>query len=311
MKSKDPEAASAPAESRPKDFRALRESGLPPGLGKSIGSAIGAARDRVAHLLIRLRATPNRVTVLGFLLTCGSGYCLARGASHQVPYWYSGAGGGAAASLWPLAAGLLLIASAACDMLDGAVARVGNMGSRFGGILDSTVDRFSDTAIYLGCAIHFAWHGNITYQILAFVALGNTFLISYIKARAEDVIPDCSVGWWQRGERYVAILLGCFFGHMAFVLWQQAVLCAFTVWRRLEYAYRAVQALDHDQPPPSKLPPDTWWGRCILWYYPRGTWQHDVVAGANIVAIIVVPLVWSPMLAVGEFVDPIRTWLGH
>ncbi len=268
-------------------------------------------RDTLARVLIRFGATPNRITVLGFLLTCGTGVCLAYGAGHQVPYAYSGAAGPGPTSLWPLWAGLFLLLSAACDMLDGAVARVGNMSSKFGEVLDSTLDRFSDTAIYVGCAVYFAWHENVTYQVLAFLALGNTFLISYIKARAEDVVPGCcGVGWWQRGERYVALLLGCFFGHMPFVLWQQALLPAFTVFRRLEYAGRAIRAFERNAPPPPKLALRAWWGRLILWYYPRGTWQFDVVAGTNIASIIALPWLWSPLLGTGAYLDPLRSWLG-
>ena len=281
----------------------------PTGPGRAIGAGFRWARDHVATGLIKLGATPNRITVAGFLLTCGTGVCLAYGAGDQVAYWYSPAGGGPT-SAWPLWAGIFLVLSAACDMLDGAVARLANLRSTFGEVLDSTLDRFSDIAIYLGCVVFFAWRGNVTYQILAVVAVANTFLISYVKARAEDVIDDCGVGWWQRGERYVALLLGCFFGHMPFVLWQQALLPAFTVFRRFDYARRAIGALERGAPPPSKLPPDTWWGRMMWWYYPRNRWQFDVVAATNISSIIVIPLLWEPMLAVGEYADPVRTWFG-
>ncbi len=116
--------------------------------------------------------------------------------------------GGPVASWYPLAALAWLFVAAACDMLDGAVARSGNLHSRFGAVLDSTVDRFSDIAIWGACALYFAAAGNVTYCLLTFLALSNTFLISYVKARAEDLIPDCSVGFWQRGERFFAILVG-------------------------------------------------------------------------------------------------------
>ena len=122
---------------------------------------------------------------------------------------------------WPALAALFLFAAFACDMLDGAVARVGHLGSRSGAVLDSAVDRFSDMAIYLACALHFALlpQPNVTYQLLAVLALCNGVLISYIKARAENMIEDCTVGYWLRGERCAALLIGCTFGHMPAVLW--------------------------------------------------------------------------------------------
>jgi hypothetical protein len=125
------------------DFCQLRASGEAGGVSRAIGSGFASARDSLARLLIGIGATPNRLTVAGFFMTIGAGYCLARGASQQLPYFSTGAG---PVGWWPLwAAGFLILASA-FDMLDGAVARLGNMSSRFGAILDSVVDRFSDMA---------------------------------------------------------------------------------------------------------------------------------------------------------------------
>ena len=279
------------------------------GHGRRIGAAISSLRDYIARGLVRLGVTPNGVTIFGFFLTCGAGWCLAYGAGQQVLYWRWGHTDGDA-SRWGLGAGIFLILSAACDMLDGAVARVGKLRSEVGAVLDSTLDRFSDIAIFLGIAWYFAWHGNLTYTVLAYVALCNTFLISYIKARAEDVIPDCTVGWWQRGERYVALLLGCFFGHMPAVLWQLSLSAGFTVIRRLEYAWRAVRAFEQGRPQPTQGPPAAWWGRLMLWYYPRRTWQHDVVAAFHISYIIFAPLFVPALRATGAYTDPLRAWLG-
>jgi CDP-diacylglycerol---glycerol-3-phosphate 3-phosphatidyltransferase len=299
-----------PAPEDPKDFRRLRESGDHASLGRYIGGGFCAARDTLARGLAALGITPNHLTVAGFLLTCGTGACLAIGAGHQVPYWAVDAPGGGGASWWPLGAGLFLIASSACDMIDGALARITGSGSDFGAFLDSTLDRFSDIAIIVGISIYFARDGNLTYQLLALFALANTFLISYIKARAEEIVPDCSVGWWQRGERHVTFLLGCFFGHIPAILWQLTLLPAFTVWRRLTFAHQAITAQAAGHPLPSPLPPRTGWGRWKLSQHPRGSWQHDLVAGANIAYIIFAPLIFRPLLATGPYSDPLRAWLG-
>ena len=232
------------------DFRRRRSSGETPGVSGTIGSAICTARDAIARKLVRVGLTPNHLTVLGFLLTCAAGYCLARGAHQQVSYFYNGSG---PLGWWPLAAAGFIFLAGALDMLDGAVARVGNLQTTFGAIFESSLDRLSDMAVYLGIALHFAWLGNLTYQLLAMLALCNAVLISYIKARAEDIIPDCSVGYWLRGERFAALLIACSCGHVPAVLWQQGILTFFTVWRRLTYSHQAAAALEAGRPPPPRL----------------------------------------------------------
>lgn len=296
----------APSTPRAGDFSRLRETGQKSGASRAIGAGIGSARDVLARGLVRVGATPNRITVAGFLVTCGAGYCLARGGADQVPYLYSGVG---KVSWWPAGAALLLLIAGACDMLDGAVARVGKLKSRFGAILDSTLDRLSDMAIFLGCAVHFALAGNLTGQVLALIALCNGFLISYVKARAEEIIPDCSVGYWLRGERFVALLIGCGTGHVTAVLWQLAVLNLFTVWRRLAYAHKAVACLDRNLPPPPRGPSPGLIGRFQLWRHPRGSIPYDVVTGVNIAYIVVAPWLWGGLGGPGAEADPLRAWL--
>ncbi|MCK4342356.1 MAG: CDP-alcohol phosphatidyltransferase family protein [Phycisphaerae bacterium] len=305
-----PEESDTSAENPPetKDFRAWRDSGEAAGASKSIGSAIAAARDGVAQVLVRLGATPNRITVVGFLFTCVAGYCLARGASQQVPYFVVHEG---PVGWWPVLAAVFLLLAGACDMLDGAVARLAHLSSRSGALLDSSVDRFSDMALCIGCFLHFALldQPSITYQLLAVFALCNAVLISYLKARAENVIADCSVGYWLRGERFAAVLIGCLSGHVPAVLWQLAISCAFTVWRRLSYAFLAIRAADADRPPPTRGPWPGWLGRFQLWRHPRGSVAYDLVTGTHIAYIVAAPCLWPVLLAVEEHADPLRRWL--
>jgi CDP-diacylglycerol--glycerol-3-phosphate 3-phosphatidyltransferase len=291
------------------DFQALAESGEPVGASRQVGAAIAAARDAVARQLIAIGATPNRITILGFVLTCGAGYCLGRGAGEAVPYFNAA---GETARWWPALAALLLVLAGACDMLDGAVARLGGLRSRAGAILDSSIDRLSDIAIYLGCFLYFATRPmpNLTYQVLAVVALCNSVLISYIKARAENVIEDCSVGYWLRGERFAAMLIGCTTGHVPAVLWQMAVSGFFTVWRRMTYAYAVLRGADRGGPLPARGPVPGWMGRLQLWRRPRGSVSYDVVTGAHIAYIVFVPLFWPMLRAAGPHADPLRQWLG-
>jgi phosphatidylglycerophosphate synthase len=294
-----------------REFRALRQSGDAAGASRSIGLTISNARDAVARTLIRLGATPNRITLVGFLLTCGAAYCLVRGASQQVPYFHFGAGGaGAPVGWWPAYAAIFLFLAGACDMLDGAVARLGKLGSRSGAVLDSCVDRFSDMAIYFGCLLHFGLVSppNLTYQALAVIGLCNGVLISYVKARSENMLDDCSVGYWLRGERFAAVLIGCTFGHMPAVLWQMALSCLFTVWRRMSYAYQAIRALDLGLPPPVRGPIPGWVGHLQLWRRPRGSIGYDIVTGLHIAYIIFGPLLFPVLLVTGICADPLRAW---
>lgn len=299
----------APA-AEPREFRALRDSGETVGASRAIGMGFATARDAVARGLLCCGATPNRLTIAGLLFTIGAGYCLARGASQQVPYfaWLSGPAG-----WWPALAAGFLVLSGACDMLDGAVARVGRMGTRAGGVLDSSIDRFSDMAIFIGCFLNFALQPapNLTFQVLALLALCNAFLISYVKARAENAIPNCAVGYWLRGERFAAVLIGCVTGHVPAVLWQLAASGFLTVWRRMEYAYRAVRAAETDQPPPTAGPVPGLLGRLQIWRHPRGSVGYDVATGAQIAWIVIPPCFWPALQALGPNADPLRTWLGQ
>ncbi|MFH1749134.1 MAG: CDP-alcohol phosphatidyltransferase family protein [Planctomycetota bacterium] len=310
MPAPDPEKTDpgTTGEMTTRDFKDLRASGESAGTSHIIGSGFVAAREVVAAILIRLGITPNILSFVGFLFTCGAGYCLARGASQQLAYFYSGAG---PVGWWPLWAAVMLILSGACDMLDGAVARQGRMSSSFGAILDSSLDRFSDMAIYLGCALHFAMSGNLTYQFLALIAMCNAFLISYIKARAEEIIEDCGVGYWLRGERFAAILIACLCGHVPAVLWQQAILPAFTVWRRLRHAYLSAQALDGHGKKPRSGPAPGWRGWVQFGRHPRGSLTYDLVTGLNIAYIIFAARIWPELLALGKWADPLGRLLGH
>ncbi|MFW5733411.1 MAG: CDP-alcohol phosphatidyltransferase family protein [Planctomycetota bacterium] len=254
------------------------------------------ARDLVARRLIRLGVTPNMLTAAGVVFTLGAGVCFALGGS-------SGAGWSlrphASHTLYPLLAACLIVLASAMDMLDGAVARLGDRASRFGAFLDSTLDRVSDFAVYAGLAVHFAWSspGNITFMLLCMVAFFNAVMISYTRARAEDLIESCSVGYWQRGERSAAILIGAFSFNIPAMVVQQALLPAGTVLRRCLYT-RAVLAGGTPVTDPRK---GSRWLKIRLWRWPRMTVPYDLITGMNIAWLIFAPV--RPM-------DLLRTWLG-
>lgn len=285
-----------------KDFTRFRKEGHRGGTSLAIGHGFCVSRDWVARRLIAVGVTPNLLTIAGFLATCGAAVCFFLGGSHRhvtlrelglPPY------------LLLAAAGLFL--ASAFDMLDGAVARLGGLSTPLGAVLDSSVDRFSDLVIYLALVGHFVLQGNLTYAMLSAAALSNAFLISYVKARSECLIPSCEVGYWMRGERNAALLIAATAGAMPAVLWQQAVSPAFTVLRRLVWTWQCLEAQASQRPAPESRPPPGWRGLLRPWRYPRGSIPYDVVTGANI-AFIVFGHCLSPLF--GPATDPLRRWLG-
>lgn len=285
-------------------FDRLRDSGERSGMSLTIGMGFVRARDALARGMIRLGIRPNHCTLAGFFLTCGAGGCLALGAGHVSPI--GPPVDGAAESYWPLAAGILIFLASAADMLDGSLARQGAMQSRFGELLDSSLDRLSDMALFLGIAWYFAAAGNLTYTILTMVGLCNWVLISYIKARAEDLIPDCSVGYWLRGERMAAVLIALLSSHCPALLWQQAIFPAFTVWRRMNYAGRVLRAQERGRPEPPRGPMPGALRFLAPWRSPRGSGPYDLVTGAHIAFLIFGPMI-APALYGAS--DPFRSWM--
>ena len=264
-------------------------------IGKAVGAGFVAARDFVARGLLRLGVTPNMLTLTGMAFTAAAAVCYALGAGSRFanPWgpddWANG---------YLLLAGALLILASACDMLDGAVARLGNRGTVFGAFLDSTLDRYSDFAVYAGIAIAYAWTrpANLTFIFLAMLAFFNSFMISYARARAEDLIEHCTVGYWQRGERSAAILIATFAHNIPALLVQQAALPLLTVLRRVFYT----KAVLEGKAPITDPRQGGWWLKVRLWRWPRKTIPYDVVTGLNIAFLI-----WMP---IGN-VDPLRALL--
>ena len=250
-------------------------------IGRAIGAGFSFARDRVATGLIRLGVSPNALTLTGMVLTGGAGVCYAIGAGSRFAWSLDPA---APANAYLFAAGALMILSSACDMLDGAVARLGGVGSRFGAFLDSTLDRYSDFAVYAGIAVHYAWiaPANATFVLLSMLAFFNAFMISYARARAEDLIESCTVGYWQRGERSAAILIGTFAYNVPAMVVQQALLPMLTVLRRILHT-RAVLA---GRTPIIDPRNGGWFLAMRLWRWPRMTIPYDIVTGINIAWLI-------------------------
>ncbi len=136
----------------------------------------------------KIRINPNILTVLGLLVSLISAYMFATGNL--------------------LMGGLLIALSGFVDMLDGAVARNNYQTTKFGGLLDSTSDRFADAFIIIG--IIYGGYVNWIYGILALHA---SLTVSYVRARAESEGIECNVGIAERAERLVIIMIGAFLSY--------------------------------------------------------------------------------------------------
>ncbi len=178
-----------------------------------------------------------------------------------------------------------MFVSGGFDMLDGAIARLGNRFSRFGAVWDSTLDRCSDLAIFMGCAAYFTVAANVTYVMLSFLAAGAAVLTSYIKARSENLIDKCDVGYWQRGERVAAVLIAAAAGHLPTMLWLLATTPWLTVLRRVRYVHQRMSGDGRPWEPPALL------RRLMVWRHPRGSIGYDIATGLNILFLIIGPWV--------------------
>ncbi len=247
-------------------------------IGRAIGTSIAEARDAMARGLVRLGVGPNLLTFMGIIITLGAGICYAlaptkgKFAPNLDPT--------APANGFLLLAGGLLLLACACDMLDGAVARIGGKKTLFGAFLDSSIDRIGDFAVYAGIAAFYARRepANVTFVVLSMVASFNAFMISYTRARAEDLIESCSVGYWQRGERSAAILIATFAHNIPALVLQQAILPAFTVYRRMTHT-RAVLAGKSPVTDPRR---GTLLDKVRMWRWKRMTVPYDFVTALNI-----------------------------
>ena len=253
------------------------------------GGNIIRARHAVAERLIKWHIGPDVLTIMGTAVTLAASAMLALGAGDKIgsptePY----------RSYYGLFAGLLLILASAFDMLDGAVAKKAGQTTKKGALLDSCCDRIADAAMFIGILVYFTRNNQIPhfelFAVLTAIAMANAQIFSYCKARTENFIDFCGVGYWQRGERMVAIFLGAFSGHMATSMAMLAVLGGLSVARRMVFGYmqvsrseRGIKLIDGRAEPTGIM-------KLALWRYRRGTLQYDIVTAINIAAILFIDL---------------------
>jgi CDP-diacylglycerol---glycerol-3-phosphate 3-phosphatidyltransferase len=187
-------------------------------ISQLIGKICATILDKMVLALSYLHINPNLITFIGFLITLPSAWFLARGEFFT--------------------AGWIIVISGLFDMLDGRVARITNSVTKFGAFFDSVLDRYSDMAIFIGLMIYYARCQRMGYVGLAGIAMMGSILTSYTRARAECLIPLCKVGFLERPERLVLLIIGTFFNRMAPVLWVMAIFSNLTVIHRIYFTWQ-------------------------------------------------------------------------
>lgn len=244
-----------------------------PTLTRGLGSLFARLRDRLARPLVSLGVAPNLLTVLGLILAAAAGVAFAAGTWH-----------------FRLGA-LFVVAAGACDVLDGAAAKLGGRTTTFGGFLDSGLDRYSDGFLFGGLLLHWAHRGNHLLAVLSLSALIGSFAVSYLRARAENVIDSCKVGFWERGERTVLLLLGALLGSIPAALLLLGTLTHVTALQRLLHTRDRLEGRRHEAPQ-RRLQWLWWWlaHRVVFWSYPRATLPYDVAVVVVVAFTLSFPL---------------------
>ncbi|MGE5646287.1 MAG: CDP-alcohol phosphatidyltransferase family protein [Acidobacteriota bacterium] len=192
---------------------------------------IGIACGKVIHLIVQWlalsRIHPNVLTFIGLLINGVAAALLAYGKFQ--------------------AAGWVMVGAGLFDMVDGRVARATNQVTLFGAFFDSVVDRYSDLVLLMGLLVYYASINRFFYVVLTAVVMTASVMVSYTRARAECIIPKCKVGFMERPERMVLLILGALFNRMAPVLWVIAVLGNISVIHRMLYTWQETKRLEEAQ----------------------------------------------------------------
>ncbi len=188
---------------------------------RGIGVGSQYLLEKIVRTLSLFRIHPNMLTTIGLVTNIVAAVLFATG--HFFP------------------AGLAVVCAGLFDMVDGRVARTTNTATSFGAFFDSVIDRYSDMVLFIGMLVYYSRAERLVYVILVGLVMAGSVMISYTRARAESLIPTCKVGFLERPERIVLIIIGALINRMAPVLWIMAVLSNITVVHRIFYTWQHTQ----------------------------------------------------------------------
>ena len=203
----------------------------------AFGRGCGVILQAIVNGLALTRISPNVLTFLGLLINTAAAILFGLANEHNFVRMF-------------VYAGLVIIGAGIFDMVDGRVARQTDQVTVFGAFFDSVIDRYSDVVLFFGLLVFYARGNRFFYVVLAAFVMVTSLMVSYTRARAEALIGSCKVGFMERPERVVLIILGALFnrwGVMAPVLWVLAVLSTLTVVHRISYTYQRTKQ-------PAKVP---------------------------------------------------------
>lgn len=196
----------------------MLESKLVSNLLNKLRSGVAKVMGPLASAVARSGISPNAITLIGFLVSLASAYLFYTGDQ--------------------LLGGIVLLLSGFFDIVDGAVARASGKVSRWGGVLDSTLDRYSDLVV-LGAILI----AGLCDPLFGLAALIGSVMVSYVRAKGElESVKMSSVGLMERAERIVVLAVSAIAGYTWFGVTVLAVLAQFTVIQRLYHIWKSLKA---------------------------------------------------------------------
>ena len=222
----------------------------------------------IIRISVALGISPNTLTLIGVLINCIAAWALAKNT-----FVFSG---------------VIMICANIFDFIDGKVAFITGRQSEFGAFWDSTLDRFSDLALFTGLIWLYADLGRNDYVLITTLTLIFSIMTSYARARAECLIEKCKVGFMERPERIVLFMIGAFTNRMAAVLWVILVLSVLSVANRIHYTYLAL----NKRPLPSTEGMRGLFNRAFFWRDERTTIPYDLWVIAILAFVWLTPPDW-------------------
>jgi len=190
-------------------------------LTRTIGRYVSWPTNKLAAVLAATGIPPNLITwsALGFNLWASVMFASGR---------------------FRTAGGLMALAGL-CDLLDGPVARLQNRVSLVGAFIDSIFDRYADLMLFLGLLVYYVHADRFRYAVLVGAAMAGSVMVSYAKARASSLVPVTEVGFWDRPECNVLLILGALANRMPPVLWILAIGPNITVIHRIVHTWKQTE----------------------------------------------------------------------
>src|SRR5262245_7182856 len=223
----------------------------------------------IINASVALGIHPNTLTLIGVLINVGAAWALGR---HHF-----------------MTAFVIMIVANIFDFIDGKVAHITGKVSQFGAFWDSTLDRFSDIALFLGLIYLYASLRRTDYVMISALGLMFSIMTSYARARAESLIDKCKVGFMERPERIVLFMIGAATNRMGAVMWVILVLSIVTVANRIHFTYLA---LNQTPIPRGSNPISRVFSRAFFWCDERATLPYDIWVVAILAFIWLTPPDW-------------------